>query len=92
IPIGRQFGYILYYKGNLERMKAEVQKLEGSKDSVQHTVDEARRNGEEIENIVQNWLNKVDNTVAEALKLIDTDGHAEARCSMGHFPNLFTRH
>ncbi|PNY14259.1 disease resistance protein [Trifolium pratense] len=92
IPIGRQFGYILYYKGNLERMKAEVQKLEGSKDSVQHTVDEARRNGEEIENFVQNWLNKVDNTVAEALKLIDTEGHAEARCSMGHFPNLFTRH
>ncbi|MCI31459.1 disease resistance protein, partial [Trifolium medium] len=58
---------------------------------VQHTVDEARRNGEEIEIIVQNWLNKVDNTVAEAKKLIDNEGHAKAQCSMGHFPNLCTR-
>jgi hypothetical protein len=91
-PIGRQFGYILYYKGNLERMKSVVLEMEGMKDSVQHTVDEARRNGEEIEIIVQNWLNKVDNTIAEAKKLIDTEGHAKAHCSMGHFTNLFTRH
>ncbi|WJX72592.1 hypothetical protein P8452_56456 [Trifolium repens] len=91
-PIGRQFGYILYYKGNLERVKNDFQKMEGMKDIVQHKVDEARRNGEEIEIIVQNWLNKVDYTVVEAKKLIDTEGHAKAQCSMGHFPNLFTRH
>ncbi|KAK2368451.1 putative disease resistance protein [Trifolium repens] len=91
-PVGRQFGYILYYKGNLKRMKMDVQKLEGMKDSVQHPVDEAIRNGEEIENIVQNWLNKVDNTIVEAKKLIETEGHAKAQCSMGHFPNLCTRH
>ncbi|WJX68000.1 hypothetical protein P8452_52415 [Trifolium repens] len=91
-PIGRQFGYILYYKGNLVRMATAVQNLEGTKDRVQHTVDEARRNGEEIENIVQNWLNKVDSTVAEAKKLINTESHAKAQCSMGHFPNLYTRH
>ncbi|CAJ2659424.1 unnamed protein product [Trifolium pratense] len=91
-PIGHQFGYILNYKGNLKRMKNDFQKLEGMKDIVQHKVDEARRNGEEIEIIVQNWLNEVDNTVAEAKKLIDTKGHAKAQFSMGHFPNLFTRH
>jgi len=91
-PIGQQFGYIMYYKGNLLRMTTAVQNLEGLKDSVQHTVDEARRNGEEIENIVQNWLNKVNYTIAEAKKLIDTEGHAKAQCSMGHFPNLYTRH
>jgi hypothetical protein len=72
-PIGRQFGYILYYKGNLAKMKTDVQNLEGIKDIVQHTVDEARRNGEEIENIVQNWLITVDNTNAEANKLIHTE-------------------
>ncbi|KAK2368447.1 putative disease resistance protein [Trifolium repens] len=91
-PIGRQFGYILYYKGNLVRMATDVQNLEGIKESVQHTVDEARRNGEEIENIVQNWMNKVDSIVAEAKKLINTESHAQAQCSMGHFPNLYTRH
>ncbi|KAK2422987.1 putative disease resistance protein [Trifolium repens] len=92
VPIGRQFGYILYYKGNLVRIETDVQNLEGTKYSVQHTVDEARRNGEEIENIVQNWLNKVDSTVAEAKKLINNESHAKAQCSMGHFPNLCTRH
>ncbi|PNX57639.1 disease resistance protein [Trifolium pratense] len=62
------------------------------KDIVQHKVDEARRNGEEIEIIVRNWLNEVDKTVVEANKLIETEGHAKAHCSMGHFPNLLTRH
>ncbi|KAK2422989.1 putative disease resistance protein [Trifolium repens] len=91
-PIGRQLGYIMHYKNNLESMKTEVQKLEGKKDTMQRKVNEARNNGEEIEIIVQNWLNKVDNTVVEAKKLIDTEGHAKAHCSMGHFPNMLTRH
>ncbi|KEH38445.1 Rpp4C4 [Medicago truncatula] len=90
--IGRQFGYILYYKGNLTKMTTDVQHLEGIKDILQHNVDEARRNGEEIENIVQNWLNTVDNTVADANEIIDSEGHAKAQCSMRHFPNLCTRH
>ncbi|WJX56808.1 hypothetical protein P8452_42430 [Trifolium repens] len=91
-PIGRQFGYILYYKGNLAKMKTDVQNLEGIKDIVQHTVDEARRTGEEIENIVKNWLITVDNTNAEANKLIHTEDHAKAQCSMGHFSNICTRY
>lgn len=92
VPIRRHSGYIVYYKDNLKRMKTDVQNLEGKKHIVQHKVEEARRNGEEIEVIVQNWLNTVDNTVAEANQLIDSEGHAKAQCSMGHFPNLYTRH
>ncbi|KAJ1434236.1 P-loop containing nucleoside triphosphate hydrolase [Sesbania bispinosa] len=84
--------YILYYKGNVERLKPEVQTLKGNKDSVQHYADQAKRNGEEIENNVQNWLNKVDVIVAEAEKLIDSEDHAKAECCTGHFPNLWTRH
>jgi len=92
VPICRQFGYIFYYKGNLDRMKTEVENLKARKGSVQHEIDEALRKGEEVENIVQNWLNKVDNTVHEAKKLTDNEGHAKAQCSMGYFPNLCTRH
>ncbi|XP_039687016.1 probable disease resistance protein At4g27220 [Medicago truncatula] len=91
-PIGRQFRYILYYKDYLKKMKTDVQKLEGIKNSVQHTVDEARRNGEEIENVVQNWMSKVDNTFAEANKLIDNEDLAIGQRSMRNFPNLCTRH
>ena len=91
-PIGRQIGYIFYYKDNVKKLKIDVQKLEDRKDSVQHTVDEARSNGEEIENIVQNWLNEVDNTVVNAKKLINNEDHKKAQCSMRHFPNLYKRH
>lgn len=91
-PIARQFGYVLHYNENLKRMKTDVEDLEGMKENVQHKVDEARNNGEEIEDIVLKWMNKVENTVAEAKKLIDTEEHARAQCSMGHFPNLYTRH
>ncbi|WJX68003.1 hypothetical protein P8452_52417 [Trifolium repens] len=91
-PVGRQLGYIYYYKENLERMKSRVQKLEGKKDNVQRKVNEARNNGEEIEGLVKNWLNEADITVVDAKKLIDSEDHAKAHCSMGHFPNLFTRH
>ncbi|GAU28418.1 hypothetical protein TSUD_54700 [Trifolium subterraneum] len=88
--IGRQLGYILYYEDNLERMKTDFQKLEGKKDIVQRKVNEARKNGEKIEGIVEKWLNEVDDIVVEAKKLIDTEDHAKAHFSMGHFPNLFT--
>ncbi|WJX68019.1 hypothetical protein P8452_52431 [Trifolium repens] len=91
-PIGQQFGYILYYKENLAKLKADVQNLEGNKDIVQHTVREAERKGEEIENIVHNWQNTVDNIIAEANKLIHTEDPAKAQCFMGHFPNMCTRY
>ncbi|KAK7244019.1 hypothetical protein RIF29_38836 [Crotalaria pallida] len=91
-PIGRQLGYMISYKTNFEELKIKVKQLEGTKDTVQHSVDEAIRNGQEIEKIVLGWLEKVDSTVAEANQLCDNEGHAKAECSCGHFPNLWTRH
>ncbi|XP_027342975.1 uncharacterized protein LOC113855533 [Abrus precatorius] len=87
-PIGHQFGYTVFHNSNLKGLKTDVQKLEGTKDSVQHSADEAKRNGEEIEKIVQHWLHKADGTIAEAKKLIDFEGHA----NVGYFPNIWTRH
>ncbi|KAG4384351.1 hypothetical protein AAZX31_13G243400 [Glycine max] len=86
-----QFGYLMSYKENLQRLENMAQRLEDTKVSMQHRVDEAEGNEEKIEDIVQNWLKEASDTVAEAKKLIDTEGHAEAGCCMGLIPNVWTR-
>lgn len=65
-PVGRQIGYVIFYNSNIDNIKVELQKLVGAKAGVQHSVDAALRNGEEIEANVQTWLKKVDDIVAES--------------------------
>ncbi|RDX64087.1 hypothetical protein CR513_57396, partial [Mucuna pruriens] len=89
--VQRQFSYILSYQENLQRLETKVQRLEDTKASLEHSVVEAERNGEKIEDIVQNWLKKANATVVETKRLIDIEGHAEVGCCLGQFPNLWTR-
>lgn len=91
-PFTRQISYVFNYNDNFKKMILGLQNLDGKRASVQHTVDEAIRNGEKIENLVHNWLNKAANTVADANKLLDTEDHAKVQCSMGHCPNPIKRH
>ncbi|KAL2581795.1 hypothetical protein GLYMA_15G246100v4 [Glycine max] len=84
-----QIGYISSYEENLEKLMTEVQRLKDTQDGVQHRVVEAKRNGEKIENIVQNWLKKANEIVAAANKVIDVDG---TRWCLGQYcPYLWTR-
>ncbi|RDX99964.1 Disease resistance protein, partial [Mucuna pruriens] len=83
-PFQSQFGYITSDRSNL---KTEVQNLEATKNSVQHSVDEAKRNGE----VIVNWLKKVDATVAEEEKLFDNDVHTKDKYSVSHFPSIWSR-
>ncbi|KAL5767222.1 hypothetical protein ACOSQ2_014005 [Xanthoceras sorbifolium] len=71
--IARPSSYLWNYRSNLENLKNEVKKLEGTRDSVQHSVEDARRKGEEIENHVQSWLDSVNNIIDEASKVIQED-------------------
>ncbi|KAL5786664.1 hypothetical protein ACOSQ2_009056 [Xanthoceras sorbifolium] len=107
-PITRPFSYLWNYKSNLENLKNEVKKLEGTRDSVQHSVEDARRNGEEIEKHVQSWLDSVNNIIDkasklisvnniidEASKVIEDDDHQQAntrRCKGFACPNLVNRY
>ncbi|KAL2326090.1 hypothetical protein Fmac_025148 [Flemingia macrophylla] len=85
--ISSQIGYILSYKRNLEMLETKVQRLQATKDSVQHDVDDAERNGEEIKEIVKIWKKDAHKIVAEANKLIDTDvGYCLGQC-----PNLWKK-
>ncbi|TXG65884.1 hypothetical protein EZV62_007159 [Acer yangbiense] len=87
-PIARPFGYLWNHKSNFENLKNEVKKLEGRRDYVRHSVEDARRNGEEIEKHVESWLDNVKNTIDEVSELINGDDHhlkqqADMKCFKG---------
>ncbi|CAJ1957840.1 unnamed protein product [Sphenostylis stenocarpa] len=59
-----------------------------AKNEVQNSVDESKRNGEVNVNVVMICIRKVDATVAEAKKQIDSDLHAKDKSCMIYFLNL----
>ncbi|KAL5783699.1 hypothetical protein ACOSP7_008728 [Xanthoceras sorbifolium] len=82
-PITVPFRYMWNYKSYLENLKKE------------HSVEDARRKGEEIENHVQSWLRTVENIIREASELVNEDNHQQAnlQCFRGFScPNLKNRY
>ncbi|XP_019443821.1 PREDICTED: probable disease resistance protein At4g27220 isoform X4 [Lupinus angustifolius] len=90
--LGRELGYVISYESNFDSLIAEVKRLEEAKDVIYHSVEAANRNGEVIEIMATNWLEKVDAIVIEAEEFQKNEGHAKAECSCGHLPNLWARH
>ncbi|XP_048323730.1 disease resistance protein At4g27190 isoform X2 [Ziziphus jujuba] len=89
-PVARQLGYFFYYKSNVEKLRTQVQNLEDAKDRLQHSIDEATRNGDEIEAGVLNWMSRVDGILEQIHKFLgDHDDQANTRC--GQFPDLSSR-
>ncbi|TXG65722.1 hypothetical protein EZV62_006997 [Acer yangbiense] len=86
-PIARPFSYIWNYKTNFDNLKTEVRKLEGQIDTVQHSVDEARRNGEQIEQHVSDWLDRVKTMTDEASEVNGESERADMKCFKGLCPN-----
>ncbi|PSS33501.1 Disease resistance protein [Actinidia chinensis var. chinensis] len=79
-PIGRQLGYLIYYKSNLESLRNEVKRVEERRGAMQHSVDDAKRNGDLIRPDVEGWFTRVDghNKVAESI--LENDTEAKKRC------------
>ncbi|KAK3205122.1 hypothetical protein Dsin_019168 [Dipteronia sinensis] len=60
---------------------------------LQHSVDEATRQGDEIEKIVEEWMNNVDEFTKGVVKpVIDDEEKAKKLCSIGFCSNLMTRY
>ncbi|KAF3457900.1 hypothetical protein FNV43_RR02560 [Rhamnella rubrinervis] len=95
-PAGRQLGYLIFYGTNTNNLRSQIRDLEATKASLQHTIDQAARRGEEIKEIVTNWLADANNISGTAGKFLnDGEGQlAKARCSSAnyYFPNLLLRH
>lgn len=83
-PIGKWLSYLFLYKNNIERMKKCIENLHKARDRVQHSIDAAKGNGEEIEGDVIKWLTDVDVIIVEARKVLEGKEQAESWSSNGH--------
>ncbi|KAJ9682531.1 hypothetical protein PVL29_018450 [Vitis rotundifolia] len=88
-PIGSQLSYLFCYRSYTDGLLDKVQKLGKARDDVQITVDEARRRGDEIRPIVQEWLNRVDEIIGEAEEFKKDENKS---CFNGWCPNLKSRY
>ncbi|KAF4378016.1 hypothetical protein G4B88_004623, partial [Cannabis sativa] len=91
-PVGRQLGYLLCYTRNVEKLKTQAQDLKDAKDRLQHRVEEARNNCQEIEADVKRWLSSFDQISEKVDTFLNHEDHAKAACSCGSLPHLVTRH
>lgn len=84
--------YSFYYRKNIECMKMCIEKWHNAGDRVQHSIDAAIRNGEEIEGDVIKWLTNMDLTIDEARKVLEGKEQAKSRTSNETCLNLKLRH
>ncbi|KAF7144934.1 hypothetical protein RHSIM_Rhsim04G0090800 [Rhododendron simsii] len=90
-PIGRQFGYLIYYNTNLQRLRDKVKMLEERRGDVQLLVNQANRKGELIRHKVEGWMARVDVANREANNIL-IQGQANEGCLNGRCQNPKSRH
>ncbi|CAL9025132.1 unnamed protein product, partial [Prunus brigantina] len=78
-PIGREFGYLIYYDTNMKDLKDELKQLFEMKDGVQELVNAAKRNGEVINSDVQSWLTSV-NELIQNVSHFEEEVRMKRRC------------
>ncbi|KAK3200405.1 hypothetical protein Dsin_023820 [Dipteronia sinensis] len=86
--VGRQFSYLCNDRSNVDNLKKKFEKLKNGKERVQHLVDGARRNGEEIEQDVQKWLISVNVIIDEVGLFVGDEEKAKRQCLGGLCPDL----
>ncbi|PQM42397.1 putative disease resistance protein [Prunus yedoensis var. nudiflora] len=78
-PIGREFGYLIYYDTNMKDLKDELKQLFDMKDGVQELVKAAKRNGGVINSDVQSWLTSV-NELIQKVSHFEEEVNMKRRC------------
>ncbi|XXG82921.1 hypothetical protein AAC387_Pa10g0794 [Persea americana] len=91
LPIKRKIDYLVNYRGNTENVKNEVENLRLMKEHVQLLIDEARRKGEVLDPVVQDWITRVDN-IEFYTKRLDNEVIEDKRCFKGCFPDCSSRY
>ncbi|KAG4922374.1 hypothetical protein JHK86_051187 [Glycine max] len=86
--VKRQVGYIFNYKDKFKEVEQYIERLDDTRKRVQNTVNDAEKNGEEINDEVQHWLKQVDEKIKKYECFINDERHAQTRCSIRLiFPN-----
>ncbi|XP_048326172.2 disease resistance protein At4g27190 isoform X2 [Ziziphus jujuba] len=91
-PVASEFSNIYHYKRNVNNLKSQILRLKGENERLQHSVDEAGKNGEEIEGAVEEWMNGVTGIIEKANdEFFRDEDYAKPLCSSKLFPNLVSR-
>ncbi|PQQ11306.1 disease resistance protein [Prunus yedoensis var. nudiflora] len=91
-PVGRQVGYLINYKSNLESLRSQLKNLDAAKDRMKHRVDEVERNGKGVETDVQNWRTEADEITREVENILGDESQAKMKCFRGVCANLVSYH
>ncbi|XP_065854644.1 uncharacterized protein [Euphorbia lathyris] len=90
--VWRHIGYIWNYKTNIDDLQHQLLKLKAERQSMLNSVDEAKRNGEEIEDTATIWLKSADKAIIAAEEILKGNDTSKKSCFMSCCPNLKVRH
>ncbi|XP_034707052.1 probable disease resistance protein At4g27220 [Vitis riparia] len=98
-PVVRQLGYLFNYRTNIEDLSQQVEKLKDAWATQKHSVDEAMRNGQKIEDNVDKWLTRANGFIEgarrfleDACKFLEDEKEPRKSCFNGLCPNLKSRY
>ncbi|XP_044472973.1 probable disease resistance protein At4g27220 [Mangifera indica] len=91
-PVVRPICYLLDYKRNYQNLKTEVEKLKDARERIHHSINDARRRGEEIEGDVEKWLISANKTSDEAERVFEYEDQEDNWCLMGLCPNFMAQY
>ena len=90
--LGRQLGYLIHYKSNVDNLNTQVKELGEARGRVQHGVDSAEWNGMKIYADVERRLTESDDMIAVAGIILEDDRPAKMTYCNGWCPNLMSRY
>ncbi|XP_045819960.1 disease resistance protein RPS2-like [Trifolium pratense] len=80
LPLLRQFTYVLMYNSYLIELETEIQKLQREEKEMKHSVEAAKRNGEEIEDTIRDWFSRVQSSIEEAQSFLQGEDKERVGC------------
>ncbi|XP_022635613.1 probable disease resistance protein At1g12280 [Vigna radiata var. radiata] len=84
--VKRQLSYFFNYNDKFEEVKRYIEMLNNTRKRIQHQVNNAEMNPEEIEDDVQHCIKQLDEKIEKYEQFIQDEYHSKKRCSIGFFP------
>ncbi|XP_022753659.1 probable disease resistance protein At4g27220 [Durio zibethinus] len=77
-PVGRQFNYICHFHHNVEKLKKRKEDLKKARDRLQHDIEDAERQLQEIEDDVKDLLSQADIILSD--ETLENEMQRNMRC------------
>ncbi|KAK4259567.1 hypothetical protein QN277_005886 [Acacia crassicarpa] len=87
-----QLRYLIFYHRNIDQLNEQLKELTFERSSVQHQIDEAENNVEQIEEKVHHWLGQVDALSEQIQKFHEEESQAKTECNITSCPNPLLRY